>query len=120
MLTRSTKIHRALGLVLILMLAVPFAAFADHKKHFKEGQKAEAALQWDKAAQEYALAALEKPENYEYQMYYKRALVNAATQLVERGNKLAEQKDFNAAYQAFRQAYAYDPTNELALIKARR
>src|SRR6185503_3898771 len=27
---------------------------------------------------------------------------------------------YNAAYQAYRQAYAYDPTNELALIKARR
>jgi general secretion pathway protein D len=120
MLTRSTKIQRALGLLLVLVLAVPFTAFADHKKHFKEGQKAEAARQWDKAAQEYALAYTEKPENYEYQMYLKRALVNAATQLVERGNKLAEQKDFNAAYQAFRQAYAYDPTNELALIKARR
>jgi general secretion pathway protein D len=119
MLTRSTKIQRALGLLLAFMLAVPFAAFADHKKHYKEGRKAEAARQWDKAAQEYALAALEKPENYEYQMYYKRALVNAATQLVERGNKLAEQKDYNAAYQAFRQAFAYDPTNELALIKAR-
>jgi general secretion pathway protein D len=119
MLTRSTKIQRVLGLLLAFTLAVPFAAFADHKKHYKEGRKAEAARQWDKAAQEYALAALEKPENYEYQMYYKRALVNAATQLVERGNKLAEQKDYNAAYQAFRQAYAYDPTNELALIKAR-
>ncbi|MEW6129906.1 MAG: secretin N-terminal domain-containing protein [Acidobacteriota bacterium] len=112
--------QRAWVLLLVFTLGVPFAVFADHKKHFKEGQKAEAARQWDKAAQEYALAASEKPDSYEYVAYYSRALVNAAFQLVERGDKLADQKDFNAAYQAYRQAYAYDPGNELALIKARR
>src|SRR6185436_20764866 len=56
----------------------------------------------------------------EYQLYLNRALVNAAIMLVERGDRLADQKDYQAAYQTYRQAYAYDPANEMALIKARR
>src|SRR5438309_1058655 len=40
--------------------------------------------------------------------------------LVERGDSLAEKKDYNAAYNAYRQAFAFDPTNELALVKMRR
>ena len=40
--------------------------------------------------------------------------------LVERGDSLAEKKDYNAAYNAYRQAYSFDPANELALIKMRR
>ena len=112
--------QRAVVLALILVLAAPVVSLADHKKHFKEGQKYEDNRQWDKAAESYALAASEKPGNYEYQLYLNRALVQAALMLVERGDRLADQKDFQAAYQTYRQAFAYDQANELALIKARR
>src|SRR6185436_7680502 len=104
-----------------LTLAVPLVAFAaDGKKHFKEGMKYEENRQWDKAAQEFALAVAEKPSNVEYQLHLQRALVSAAIMLVERGDSLAEKKDYNAAYNAYRQAFAFDPSNELALIKMRR
>jgi general secretion pathway protein D len=103
------------------MLAAPIAAFAgDGKKHFGMGLKYEENRQWDKAAQEFALAAAEKPSNVEYTLHLQRALINAAIMLVERGDSLAEKKDYNAAYNAFRQAFSFDPTNELALIKMRR
>lgn len=87
---------------------------ADGKRHFKEGIKHSNNLQWDKAAEQYALAAAEDPSNTEYQLHLKRALVNAGLMMVELGNRLAEQKDFAGAYSAYRRATAFDPGNELA------
>lgn len=120
-MARTLKIQQMIALALALTLAAPIAAFAaDGKKHFKEGLKYEDNRQWDKAAQEFALAYSEKPSNVEYTLHLQRALVNAAIMLVERGDSLAEKKDYNAAYNAYRQAFAFDPTNELSLIKMRR
>jgi general secretion pathway protein D len=110
----------ALALALV-MVVLPVASYADDgKKYFKRGLQYEANKQWDKAAEQFALAAAAKPSSAEYALHLQRALVNAGIMLVERGDMLAEQKDYNAAYQAYRQAYAFDPTNELALIKMRR
>lgn len=114
-------IQRATALMLVFFLAVPMAALAsDGQKHFKEGVKYEDNRQWDKAAEQFALAVSEKPSNIEFQLHLQRALIQAGLMLVERGDRLAEQKDFNAAYNAYRQGYAFDPTNELALVKMRR
>jgi len=100
---------------------MPTAIFAaDGKKHFKQGLKYEVNKQWDKAAQEYALANAEAPSNVEYILHLQRALVSAGIMLAERGDMLAQQKDYNAAYAAYRQAAAYDPTNEVAKFKMRR
>ena len=115
------KTQRALALIVALLLALPMVTLAsDGKKNFKQGLQFEENRQWDKAAEQFALALADKPSNIEYQLHLQRALVNAGAMLVERGDKLAEQKDFNAAYQAYRQGYSFDPTNEMALIKARR
>lgn len=115
------KIQQAIALALVLILGAPIASLAnDGKKHFKEGMKYEDNLQWDKAAEQFALAVAEKPSNVEYQLHLQRALISAGIMLVKRGDDLAEKKDYNAAYQAYRQAYSFDNTNELALIKMRR
>src|ERR1051325_8258544 len=114
-------IRRATAFMLVFFLTVPMAAFAsDGQKHFKDGLKYDENSQWDKAAEQFALAVSEKPGNIEFQLHLYRSLIQAGLMLVERGDRLAEQKDFNAAYQAYRQAYSFDPTNELALIKMRR
>jgi general secretion pathway protein D len=84
------------------------------EKNFKQGMKYEEAEQWDKAAEEFALALAAKPKNTEYRLHYQRALFNASQMMMQRGRTLAEQKDFVGAYNAFRQAYGYDPVNELA------
>lgn len=115
------RIKEATSLILVLALILAAPAHAkDGKKYFKDGLRYEANKQWDKAAEKFALAVAEDPSNPEYSLHLQRALVNAAIMLVERGDYLAEQKDYNSAYQAYRQAYAFDPTNELALIKMRR
>jgi general secretion pathway protein D len=121
MVKKTLKIQKAIVLAIMLALVAPVGVMAkDGKKHFKEGMKYEENRQWDKAAEQFALAVAEKPSNVEYQLHLHRALVNAAIMLVERGDMLAEKKDYKAAYQAYRQAYAFDPANELALIKMRR
>jgi general secretion pathway protein D len=118
---RRVRLHQALALAIALALAVPVVALAnDGRKHFKEGLKYEANRQWDKAAEQFAQAYAASPSNVEYQLHLQRALVQAALMLVERGDTLAEKKDYNAAYTAYRQAYAFDRGNELALIKMRR
>ena len=121
MVKSMLKIQQAIALALMLILAAPVASLAaDGKKHFKEGLKYEENLQWDKAAEQFALAVAEKPSNVEYQLHLQRALISAGIMLSKRGDELAEKKDYNAAYQAYRQAYSFDQTNELALIKMRR
>ncbi|HVQ55742.1 MAG TPA: secretin N-terminal domain-containing protein [Pyrinomonadaceae bacterium] len=99
----------------VVSLLSPAAAFAvDHKKHFKEGLKYEEAEEWDKAAESFALAVVEEPKNPEYRLHLRRSLFNASQMFMAKGRLAAEQKDYQAAYVAYRKAYTYDPVNELA------
>ncbi len=106
----------SLTLLLVLSLMSPMAALAigDGKKHFKQGMKHEAAEEWDKAVEEFAVAVTENPKNPEYRLHLQRALFNASQMYMRKGNTLAQEKDYQGAYIAYRKAYAYDPVNELA------
>ena len=42
------------------------------------------------------------------------------SRIMQQGRALAEQRDFVGAYNAFRQAYGYDPVNELAVSEMER
>ncbi len=112
----SVPFRFSITLFLLLALLSPTAVLAggDGKKHFKEGMKAENAEQWDKAVEEFALSVVDEPKNPEYRLHYQRSVFNASQMYMKRGTSLAEQKDFAGGYLAFRKAYAYDPTNELA------
>jgi general secretion pathway protein D len=111
----SAYVRFSVTLLLLISLLSPTAALAgDGKKHFKEGMKAEAAEQWDKAAEEFALAVTDSPKNPEYLLHYRRSLFMASQMYMKRGTSLALEKDYAGAYLAFRKSYAYDPTNELA------
>jgi general secretion pathway protein D len=76
--------------------------------------------QWDKAAQEYTLAVAADPSNMEYQLHFRRASFNASQTYMQQGRSLSERGDFVGAYNAFRQAYGYDPVNELAVSEMER
>lgn len=89
-------------------------AAGDGKKHFKEGMKHEAAEQWDKAVEAFALAVADSPKNPEYRLHLVRALFNASQMFMKKGSIAAKEKDYEGAYNAFRRAYGFDPTNELA------
>ena len=108
-------------LVVFCLLAAPMTAFAKKgEKNFKQGLKYEAAQQWERAAQEFMLAVAANPADVEYQLHYRRAVFNASQQYMQQGRALAEQRDYIGAYNAFRQAYGYDPVNELALSEMER
>jgi len=94
----------------------PTAAFAfgDGKKHFKQGMKHEVAEEWDKAAEKFALAVSDNPGNPEYRLHLMRSLFNASQMYMKRGTLAANEKDYEGGYVAFRKAYAFDSTNELA------
>ncbi len=113
----TAYVRFSITLFLLFALLSPTVILAgekEAKKHFKVGIKAEVAEQWDKAAEEFALAVVEDPKNPEYRLHYQRALFNASQMFIKKGTAQANEKDFAGAYEAFRKAYAYDPTNELA------
>ena len=114
---KSTHLSFFVTLLLILSMLSPVsaaAAFGDGKKHFTEGMKHEAAEQWDKAVEEFALAVSDNPKNPEYRLHLTRSLFNASQMFMKKGTAAINEKDFPAAYVAFRRAYAFDPSNELA------
>src|SRR6266498_433988 len=89
----GTSGRRFLAAFLSLCLLLPGAALADGKngkKNFKEGMKYEELQQWDMAAQRFALALSAEPNN------------------------------LSGAYVAYRQAYNYDPGNEISKFKMER
>jgi general secretion pathway protein D len=116
----ETRICVSLLLTFCLLL-LPAAAFAKKgDKNFKAGLTYEAKQQWEKAAQEFTLAVAADPSNVDYQLHFRRASFNASQSLMQQGRALAEQRDFVGAYNAFRQAYGYDPVNELAVSEMER
>src|SRR5690242_6124432 len=107
--------------VVVCMLALPMTAFAKKgRDHFNRGLDYEKEQQWEKAAQEFTLALAADPSNTDYQLHYRRAIVNASQMFMQQGRSLAEQRDFVGAYNAFRQAFGYDPVNQLAVSEMER
>ena len=119
-LTASVRAFASLVVVLCL-LAAPVAVSAKKgEKNYKRGIEQEKAMQWERAAQEFALAVAANPSDIEYQLHYRRAIFNASQRFMEQGRTLAEQGDFTGAYNAYRQAMGYDPINQLAASEMER
>src|ERR1041385_5897188 len=118
----NSRIRTLISLVLaISLLALPVTAFAKKgDKNFRRGMDYEEKQQWDKAAQEFTLAVAADPSNMEYQLHFRRASFNASQTYMQQGRSLAERGDFVGAYNAFRQAYGFDPVNELAVSEMER
>jgi len=112
--TNRMRFFTTLLIVLCLLSPTAVLAVGEGKKRFKQGLKHEAAQEWDKAAEQFAMAVSENPKNPEYALHYRRALFNASQMFMKRGRLAAEQEDYVGAYNAFRKAYAFDPVNELA------
>jgi general secretion pathway protein D len=114
--------HSIVALVVVTcMLVVPVSAFG--KKggdNFNRGMKYEHQQQWEKAAQEFTLALAADPSNVDYQLHYRRAIFNASQMFMQQGRSLAEARDYVGAYNAFRQAFGYDPVNQLAVSEMER
>src|SRR5437763_13306746 len=103
-----------LFLALSMLSPTAILAFADGKGHFKEGLRHEVAEEWDQAVEDFALAVSENPKNTEYRLHLTRALFLASQMYMKKGAMAAKENDYQGGYIAFRRAYAFDPTNELA------
>lgn len=120
---RSTiKMRTFVSLLLTCcLLIMPLTVMAKKgDSHFKKGLQFETAQQWEKAAQEFTLAVAADPANTEYQLHFRRASFNASQAFMQQGRALAEQRDYVGAFNAFRQAYGYDPVNTLAVSEMER
>src|SRR2546421_3473962 len=118
----SSSARAAAALVVVCcLLFAPIAALAKKgEKNYNRGVDYERMQQWERAAQEFALAVAANPADIEYQLHYRRAVFNASQRFMEQGRSLAEQGDYAGAYNAFRMAYGYDPINELAASEMER
>ncbi|MEK6337747.1 MAG: secretin N-terminal domain-containing protein, partial [Acidobacteriota bacterium] len=118
----SNRWHPIVSLIIVVcLLAVPVSAYGKKgKDHFNRGLKYEQAQQWERAAQEFMLAVAADPADAEYQLHYRRAIFNASQSFMQQGRSLAEQRDYVGAYNAFRQAFGYDPVNQLAVSEMER
>src|SRR6476659_1573157 len=121
-MNNNTRPRALISLMLaISLLSLPITAFARKgDKNFKRGMDYEKQQQWDKAAQEYTLAVAADPSNMEYQLHFRRASFNASQTYMQQGRSLSERGDYVGAYNACRQAYGYDPVNELAVSEMER
>jgi general secretion pathway protein D len=107
--------------VVVCLLALPMTAFAKKgRDHFNRGLDYEKQEQWEKAAQEFTLALAADPSNADFQLHYRRAVFNTSQMYMQQGRSLAEQRDYVGAYNAFRQAFGYDPVNQLAVSEMER
>ncbi len=107
--------------VVVCLLALPMTAFAKKgRDHFNRGLEYEKQEQWEKAAQEFTLALAADPSNTDFQLHYRRAIFNTSQMYMQQGRALAEQRDYVGAYNAFRQAFGYDPVNQLAVSEMER
>ncbi|MCI0660509.1 MAG: hypothetical protein L0220_05490 [Acidobacteria bacterium] len=121
-MNKHSIIHRVLAISLSVCLVIPGVALAakSGKKNFKDGVKYEQLQQWDMAAQQFALACQAEPNNPEYRLHYLRSLQQASIMYIKRGDALAEQNDYAGAYTAYKTAFGYDQTNEIARQKMER
>lgn len=113
---RSIYLRVSITALLVFSMLSPMAvmAFGDGKKYFRAGMKHEVAEEWDKAVEQFILAVTDNPKSPEYRLHLVRALFNASQMYIKKGTNAAKEKDYETAYTAFRRAYGYDPTNELA------
>jgi general secretion pathway protein D len=90
------------------------------KKNFKEGARYESSEQWDLAAEQYALAVANEPDNAEYRLRLLRAMQMSSLMYAARGDLLEAKGDYAGAYNAYARAFTYDRANETTRIKMSR
>jgi general secretion pathway protein D len=112
---RRKQLRQWLVIGIMIGLLSPTVALAGNgKKQHKEGQRLEAAGQFDRAAEAYLAALAEEANNIQYRIAYQRTASQASVMLVRRGRELMEQSQYEEAYNVFRRAFQFDQTNQIA------
>ncbi len=107
---RSTRV---LGLLLILVLALP--AFANEAQSlYNKGRDAEARQNYEEAYQYFKQAYDLKPKDIRYRTSYERTKFLAAASHVHKGQILRDSGKLQEALDEFRKAYDIDPSSFIA------
>ncbi|MCI0387482.1 MAG: hypothetical protein MOB07_01755 [Acidobacteria bacterium] len=119
----KNSLRAPLVFLLAVCLSLPVTVFGggkSGKKNFKEGAKYESAEQWDLAAEQYAMAVANEPDNAEYRLRLLRAMQMASLMYAARGDLFEAKGDYASAYNAYARAFTYDRSNETTRIKMAR
>src|SRR5579871_2513749 len=119
MLTQSRARH-FVSILLILVLAAPPMWAASGSKEFKQGKKAEAAGDFDKAVEFYQLAVDKNGKNTEYVSSMHRMRFTAAMKHVDKGHQLRDTGKLDEALVEFQAAMRLDPGTAIADQEANR
>src|SRR5215510_3343514 len=120
---KYSRPRTSLVFILVVCLSFPVTALGggkSGKKNFKEGARHESAEQWDLAAEQYALAVANEPDNAEYKLRLLRAMQMASLMYSARGDLLESKGDYAGAYNAYSRAFTFDRANETTRIKMSR
>lgn len=107
---------------LLFLLAFPLLLAGNRKgdKFVEQGRKAEALKKWDEALDLYEKALQQDPMDAAYQMSVHRVRFQAGQLHVDRGQKLRNEGNLEAALEEFRRAFAIDPASSIAETEMRR
>src|SRR5215510_15666197 len=120
---KYSRPRTSLVFILVVCLSFPVTALGggkSGKKNFREGVRHESAEQWDLAAEQYALAVANEPDNTEYKLRLLQAMQMASLMFSARGDLLESKGDYTRAYNAYSRAFTYDRANETTRIKMSR
>ena len=106
--------RRAAIAVLVVVAAGSLTGGCASGRAFREGAAAAAAGQWDAAVEHYRQAVEAEPDRPAYRIALERAMRRAAQAHAAEAAVLEAAGDTEGALQAWRRAYALDPSNGLA------
>src|SRR5215475_13531590 len=113
------RIGRILGAVILLILSLAVAGYADEANAaFKRGVKAEAANNYDEAFQAYGQAHSLKPKDARYFTAFTRLRFYAAIEHMRKAQSLRDAGKLQEAIVEFQRAAEIDPTNFTAKSEA--
>jgi general secretion pathway protein D len=118
---------RVLNYIIVILVATflahPHAAEARTRKgekFLKEGRLAEAKRDFEKAMEQYEMAASDDPNDAAYQLAVRRVRFQAGQARVEKGFKLRDAGQLEEAAIEFQKGFALDPSSSIAVVELKR
>ncbi len=117
---RSRVIRASISVILLLLLAFPFARAESPKSLYNKGRDAEAKQDYEAAYDYYSQAWTAKPRELKYRIAAQRTRFLAASSYVHRGQALKEDGKLDDALLLFEKAAVIDPASFVAKQEIKR
>ena len=103
--------------VVILALLLSLLSGCSGYLAYQDGRDLESEGRYGEATARYFKAVQDNPDNLEYRLRLQETRENAAYEAMQSAEQLVEQGQLQAAIEAYNRAYAFDPSQEVALQK---